>query len=163
MHYFSYGSNMSLKRLRERVPSVKFVVVATLTKHELRFHKIGKDGSAKCDAAETGDIEHSIIGVVYDICESEKPVLDQKEGLGYGYEEKIVSVRTADGKYLDVFTYYATNIDPLRKPFHWYKEHVIRGIEENVFPEHYIQTIADVESVDDPNTERHAEEMAIYG
>ncbi len=154
---------MSLKRLRERVPSAKFIVVATLSKHALRFHKIGKDGSAKCDAAETGNVEHSIIGVVYKIYQSEKPVLDQKEGLGYGYEEKVVSVTAFDGTSLKALTYYATNIDPLRKPFHWYKAHVIKGMEENGFPQHYTEAVAAIESIDDPDRERHYKEMSIYG
>jgi hypothetical protein len=61
---------MSLKRLRRRVPSAKFIAVATLPKHTLRFHKIGMDGSAKCDAAETDDAGNFIIGVLYDICET---------------------------------------------------------------------------------------------
>ncbi len=28
MHYFAYGSNMSINRLRQRVPSAKFVTIA---------------------------------------------------------------------------------------------------------------------------------------
>ena len=66
MHYFSYGSNMSIKRLLVRVPSAKKVDVGILERHELKFHKISKnDGTAKCDACKTGNQEHRIYGVVF--------------------------------------------------------------------------------------------------
>ena len=121
MFYFSYGSNMSINRLRERVSSAKFLAVAILSEHELKFHKISKkDGSGKCDALETKNPDHSVLGVVFDIAESEKLVLDQKEGLGHGYEEKFVTVTSPEGESINVTTYYATNIDSNLKPYHWY-------------------------------------------
>jgi hypothetical protein len=56
--YFAYGSNMLTKRLRNRAPSAKFSAVTTLTKHCLKFHKIGTDKkgnrSGKCNAYLTG-------------------------------------------------------------------------------------------------------------
>ncbi len=89
MHYFSYGSNMSIKRFMGRVPSAKKVGMGMLDRHELRFHKIGrKDGSGKCDVVETGLHEHIVYGVVFHISTHEKPVLDRVEGLHFGYEEK---------------------------------------------------------------------------
>ncbi len=51
---FSYGSNMSQRRLKARVPSARFIAVAELPAHRLRFHKSAGDGSAKCNAEETG-------------------------------------------------------------------------------------------------------------
>jgi len=161
MLYFAYGSNMSTQRLRARVPSARFVTVAELSRHDLKFHKIGQDGSAKCDAAETGDPEHVVIGVVFEISRSEKSVLDLKEGLGRGYEEKVVAI-SVDDKSMQAVMYYATRIDPLLKPFHWYKEHVLQGAGENGFPEQYIQMIADIESVVDFDFGRHEAEMEIY-
>ena len=37
--YFAYGSNMSLVRLRERVPSAERLGVFILAEYQLRFHK----------------------------------------------------------------------------------------------------------------------------
>lgn len=162
MLYFSYGSNMSSKRLKDRVPSASFVTIATLYKHDLRFHKKSKDGSGKCDAHETGNNEHSVIGVVFDISESEKPELDRKEGLGYGYAEKIVELTVHSGKVVEASTYYATNIDPELNPYHWYKHHVVTGAKENGLPEGYVERIGYIKSVSDPKPERHESEMAIY-
>lgn len=163
MLYFSYGSNMSRKRLIDRVPSATFIAVATLKNHELKFHKVSKkDGSGKCDALETANPNDKIIGVVYEISESEKPELDRKEGLRYGYEEKIIEVISIEGELMNAITYYATNCDLSLKPYHWYKEHVIRGARENGLPEIYIQSILNIESIADPKPDRHEEEMQIY-
>jgi len=162
MLYFSYGSNMSSRRLRDRVPSADFMIVATLHGHELRCHKVSRDGSGKCDAYETGDSNHCVIGVVFDINASEKQLLDLKEGLGSGYEEKIVSLVAADGSVIEATTYYATSIDSLLKPYYWYKHHVLIGAAEHGLPQDYIEVFAQVESVADPESERHAKEMALY-
>jgi len=68
MHYFSYGSNMSIKRLLSRVPSAKKIAIGKLEMHQLTFHKkSSNDRSAKCDANETANPEHYIHGVLFDI------------------------------------------------------------------------------------------------
>mgnify|MGYP002267065895 CR=1 FL=1 len=138
MYYFSYGSNMSVLRLRSRVPAASVVGVGKITSHRLMFHKVCKVGSGKCDAYHTNEPDHYIIGVLFIIDPSEKPILDKAEGLGFGYEEKMVSVEIGDGRIISALTYYATNIDSSVKPFHWYKEHVLRGARENGLPNWYI-------------------------
>jgi len=154
---------MSIKRLLDRVPSAKKVDIGIIEKHQLKFHKVSKkDGSAKCDARETGNPEHLLYGVVFHISEEEKPALDKKEGLGYGYEQKDVQIILKNGPALEAFTYYATNIDPDLKPLDWYKEHVIRGARENELPIEYIRTIEAVDFVEDSDVERHDEELSIY-
>ena len=81
MLYFSYGSNMSSKRLRMRAPSATFVAVAELSAHILRFHKKSdRDGSAKCDAYHTGDDAHRLFGVVFRVDAAHLPLLDKAEG-----------------------------------------------------------------------------------
>ncbi|GAB4354045.1 MAG: gamma-glutamylcyclotransferase family protein [Methylohalobius sp. ZOD2] len=162
MLYFSYGSNMSSKRLKARVPSANFVTIATLDRHDLRFHKKGKDGSSKCDAHETGNEAHAVMGVVFDIFETEKPYLDSVEGLGHSYEEKTIEVATPSGETLEAFTYYAVSIDSTLFPYHWYKHHVLTGAREYGLPESYIARIGLVESISDPQPDRHEREMAIY-
>ena len=163
MYYFSYGSNMSIRRLLERISSAKKLGTATLHGHELKFHKISEtDNTAKCDAFETSDPDHKVIGVVFEIHSNEKPVLDKFEGLGHGYEEKYVHVEMEEGNLIEVFTYYAIKIDTALKPFHWYKEHVLIGAQENGLPETYIRKIESVESIDDHDEERHEMELIIY-
>lgn len=159
---FCYGSNMSQRRLQARVPSARLVAVAELPAHRLRFHKSASDGSAKCDAEETGNPEDRVIGVVYEVADAEKPDLDRHEALGFGYDEKQVELRTGGGN-LHAWMYYATRINNSLKPFHWYKDHVLIGARENGLPADYIARIEAVESIDDPKPERHALELSIYG
>ncbi|MDP2816635.1 MAG: gamma-glutamylcyclotransferase family protein [Rectinemataceae bacterium] len=162
MFCFSYGSNMSLARLRERVPSAKFVAVASLAGHRLKFHKVSSDGSGKCDAASTGNPRDCVLGVVFEISDSEKPALDQKEGLGSGYDEKDVKVVTAEEKTLRSKMYFATEVDSSLKPYHWYKEHVLVGARDNHLPAEYVKQIEAVDTNDDPDRERCERELAIY-
>ena len=162
--YFSYGSNMSVKRLRTRTPSAEKVGVGTLRGHTLRFHKLSRvDGSAKCDVKETGRPDDIIYGVLYLIDVAQKPVLDQKEGLGSGYEQKQVWVEMQEGVPVQAFTYYATLIDASLKPFDWYKTHVLIGAREHDLPAEYIRQIEAIPSIEDADVERHKSELAIYG
>lgn len=162
MIYFSYGSNMSARRLGLRISEVEKIGIATLCGHDLRFHKVSKkDGTGKCDIFKTNDPNHFVMGVLYEINPSEKSKLDKYEGLGYGYDEKRINLEI-DGKPISAFTYYATNIDPSLIPLNWYKEHVIRGARENGLPEEYVLKILAVESIEDQDVERRAQELAIY-
>ena len=162
MLYFSYGSNMSSRRLQARTPSARFVTVASLSHHDLRFHKRSRDGSSKCDAFETGDASHTIIGVVFEIIEQEKPILDRFEGLGHGYEKKVVSIQANAGTTLEAYTYYANDIADSILPYGWYHHHVLTGAKEHGLPTDYINRIESIMTMEDPDSERHAREMAIY-
>ncbi|MCK5785105.1 MAG: gamma-glutamylcyclotransferase [Candidatus Sabulitectum sp.] len=161
MLYFSFGSNMSEKRLLQRIRASK-IGVAMLSDHKLCFHKLSKtDGSAKCDIKETGHPDDFVLGVLYDITESQKPILDIIEGLGSGYDIKNVSVKIDDRSY-EAFTYYATSIDSSLMPYHWYKQHVIEGAIENGMPEEYIGSIKAVKSITDTDSKRRDRELSIY-
>ena len=163
MYYFSYGSNMSIRRLLARVSSATKIDTGILERHELKFHKASiKDGSAKCDASNTGNHEHFIYGVLFDIAEHDKPVLDRYEGLGHGYEKKEVIIKLSTGSVVEAYTYYAINIDHSLKPLCWYKEHVLRGAYENEFPESYIRVIEEIEHLEDTDIARRDRELSIY-
>jgi gamma-glutamylcyclotransferase (GGCT)/AIG2-like uncharacterized protein YtfP len=162
MLYFSYGSNMSSRRLLSRVSSAEFVTTATLAGHALYFHKKGRDGSAKCDAFETKFEKDAVHGVIYEITESHKAVLDRIEGLGQGYWEKTVELVSPSGQMLVAYTYYATRIDRTFKPYHWYKHHVLAGALEYDLPAAYVDKLRKLESIEDYDPLRHAIEMAIY-
>lgn len=162
MHYFAYGSNLSVARLQQRVPSCRLITTGLLRCHCLVFHKIGRDGSAKCDAYYTGKQQDYTFGAVYKIDPSHKSRLDQAEGLGNGYETKHVTVQTETGAEISSFLYSATAIDPTIKPFHWYKEHVLRGMCEHDFPPHYLAGAEAVESIIDNDIARTERELQIY-
>ncbi len=162
MLYFAYGSNMSERRMKERAPSAGKIGIGILYGHKLEFHKRGKDGSAKCDAYFTNNPNDCIWGVLYEINSSEKTILDQKEGLGRGYNEKEIEVALSDGKKVEASTYYATDIDASLLPYTWYKRHVVVGAVENDFPSSYIRRLERFQSIPDPDKDREEKEMAIY-
>jgi hypothetical protein len=164
MNYFAYGSNMSLARLSARIPSVRKLGVGAVSGYRLMFHKAGeRDGSAKCDAFFTGDPSHEVMGVVYEMDAGEKDRLDAIEGVGFGYENRLVEVRMSEGVVVTAWLYCATIIDSSMKPFDWYLEHVVRGAQENSLPPDYIGGILAVEAVSDPDTERASRERSIHG
>ena len=160
--YFSYGSNMSSKRLQHRVSNIRLVDVGRLEQHKLEFHKKSKDGSSKCDAAYVGSFKQFICGAVYELTVSQLRILDKFEGLGNGYEQKTVEIIIPHLGILKAITYYATDIDNSLQPYLWYKEHVIRGAKEHNLPSDYIESIKRISAIPDTNRLRHQEEMMIY-
>lgn len=162
LHYFAYGSNMSPRRLRARIPGARVEGTYTLSGHELRIHKVGRDGSAKADAWFTGNPYHFIHGVLYTIDECEKVYLDRAEGLGNGYEEKSVVLYGQDGLPVKGFLYYATSIDSNLLPFDWYLEHIVRGAEFARLPGSYIGKLQSITTLADPDYIRRLRERALY-
>lgn len=165
LYYFAYGSNMSTKRMLQRIPQAFRLTTAVLRGHTLLFHKRGRDGSAKCDAFYTKDRANKIYGVIYQIRQEHLPILNAFEGLGKGYEIAKALVELPHGSNkgdMEVFFYRATDIDPKLKPFKWYKVHVLRGALENKFSTDYCEKIKRVPAILDSNRERMAKELSIY-
>ena len=162
MKYFAYGSNMSLLRLQERVPSAIRLEIVTLKNHKLRFHMSGVDGSGKCDSFQTNNSKDQVVGALFEINENEKEVLDRAESLGSGYDEKLVFVQNEAGEVFEALTYYAIKIDVSLKPFSWYLNHVIIGAKETKVPADYFAVIQSIECIEDLDENREAKERAMY-
>lgn len=162
--YFAYGSNMSVARLKQRVPSARSLGAADLKGHRLAFHKRGRlDRSGKCDAAHTGRPEDCVCGVLYSIAAAELAALDRIEGRGAGYERHTVSVVSTSGERYEAETYIATEVDSSLRPLDWYKEHVLRGARAAGLRADYIAFIEAVAADVDADAGRRERELAIYG
>ena len=144
--YFAYGSNLSSERLRARAPSARARGRGRLPGHALRWHKIGRDCSGKCDIVPTS-APSVVWGVLYDVAWAEKPALDAAEGLGAGYFEKEVRIVTDDGA-CRALTYHANpdRTNPTLRPFDWYKDYVVRGAREHGLPADYLRELEVVET-----------------
>jgi len=154
---------MSEKRLQCRGINITTVGSAKLLSHKLIFHKVSIDGSGKCDIYYTNNNLDITYGVVFQIHEKDKNLLDSIEGKGSGYEEKNITVYLINSeKPLEVFTYYATNIDDSLIPYCWYKKHVLLGAENNHLPEDYIEYIKNIPCNKDPDNNREVKELSIY-
>lgn len=162
IHYFAYGSNLATRRLLQRVPQAQLLEVAILRQHRLCFHKNDKGQSGKCDIKWTEDHNDIVYGVVYLISQDDRKTLDYYEGHGFGYLSKTIEATTLNGDRFEALTYYAIDIDIVQQPYHWYKEHVLRGAREHKFPADYIAMIEAQESIDDVDELRVHRELAIY-
>lgn len=156
MRYAAYGSNLHPLRLRQRVPSADLRGAVVTPEWRLQFHKRGRDGSAKCNIVSADD---SVLFAIFDMDENEKGLLDNAEGLNLGYEQISLSVP----QYGDCFAYVASpsHIEANLRPYSWYKELVLAGLEYHRAPHDYLEAVRAVGHVTDNNRERHALNMAI--
>jgi cation transport regulator ChaC len=162
--YFAYGSNLCTGRLRRRVPSATKIGAARLDGYKLCFHKVSRDGSGKADASKTGIPDDHVWGVVFELDDSQKQILDEAEGLNEGYAEGTVKVVGEDGSIQQVRAYFAesTSIDPSLRPYSWYHRYVLEGARQHELPAEYIRAcIENVISIPDPKPERDAKRRAI--
>ena len=162
MLYFAYGSNLHPARMSDRTPSAELIATGLILGRQLVFHKVGRDGSAKCNAPESDDLQASVFGAVYRLDAQDVPKLDKFEALGAGYERELLSVSTQVG-HLEAFAYIAQPqfIDPVLKPFHWYKHLVIAGAKLHQFPDRYIAAISAVGSTSDPQSGRAEKNLRV--
>ncbi|MDH3767197.1 MAG: gamma-glutamylcyclotransferase [Gammaproteobacteria bacterium] len=157
MRYLAYGSNLHPARLRARSPSARLLGKAVVAGHALRFHKRSIiDGSGKCSIAKADD---SIHVAVYELSNSDGVLLDEAEGLGIGYRHQTIAV----AEFGECITYVATetHVDDSLRPYTWYKELVLLGCASLQFPQDYIDSIETVASQEDPDRQRHEENMQI--
>ena len=78
LYNFSFGSNMSSNRLLARLPNVKRVGTAVLKGYELTFDMLFKDGSGKCSICPSDKEDALVYGVIYELNEEEKAILELK-------------------------------------------------------------------------------------
>lgn len=162
MLYFAYGSNMSTPRLRHRCPTAQPQGVAMLRGHRLRFHKLGVDGSAKCDAWYTGGPEDIVYGVLFDLGREDRGRLDEIEG--FRYEVVRGQVECLRPRRLQPCFFYRARLEYVvdgLKPFAWYRRHVLAGAIEHELPADYISAIAAVAAMPDPDGKRSEHEHRI--
>jgi gamma-glutamylcyclotransferase len=157
---FAYGSNMLTRRLRERCPSARALGTAELLGYELKWHKRSRDESGKCDVVSTNDANDVVHGVLYEIPMNEKAALDKAEGLGHGYEAKMVDV-AFNGALSKETVYYATDMDPSLKPYTWYQALVVAGAREHGLPASYVDGLAACGAVEDRDRARHDRNMEL--
>jgi hypothetical protein len=142
-------------RLQRRVPSSRFLEVARLTGHQLKFHKRHADGSGKCNIVFTGDDNDQVIGILYHILADEKYLLDKAEGVGKGYN--ITELELMGDRDSHIAFAYAADplyIDDDLHPYPWYRALVVSGARMHGLPESYIRQLETHATVDDPDQER---------
>ena len=85
--------------------------------------------------------------------------MDRAEGLNYGYEEKSFKIEG----FGQCFCYVASesHIQENLRPYSWYKELVIVGLEHHQASPEYLERVRSIDHITDNDRERHNENMAI--
>lgn len=137
MLYFAYGSNMERVQMKRLCPKARFVAAAILPDHELVF-----SGSSRMWGGGIANIRDvpgkKVEGVVWEISEAERKVLDEYEGYPELYVTKEVQVRTTSGKALTAYAYVMANPSREMPPSKPYKRLLISGAEEHGLSEGYV-------------------------
>jgi hypothetical protein len=162
LYYFAYGSNLHPARLRLRAPRARPFRRARLRGHRLRFHKLGRDGSAKCDAWPSGSREDLVLGMVYCMARRDLRALDRAEDLDRGYERVRLMVDIG-GRQRAVFTYRAlpAAVTEGLSPFDWYRQYVVRGARHHGLPGSYIGSLEREAVLVDPDERRRRRNLSI--
>lgn len=143
MKIFCYGSNMSTKRITERCSSSRFITRAYVTGLKLALNKKGKDGSGKANLVTACD-KSIVWGVIFDISEDQKPLLDKAEGLGKGYDMFQLGAISDTGGKIQCQCYIAKDpkfLDNNLRPLDWYGEFCLSGAKEHRLPQEWILTL----------------------
>lgn len=156
MRYLAYGSNLHPVRIGMRVETARLLGKAFVEGWSMKFHKRGKDGSAKCNIVAGGTGIHA---AVYSLDEADRVVLDRIEGLGFGYEAGTIDVPRFGACH--VYLGDPAYLDDALVPFDWYKALVLLGARYHRFPDDYVDAIASVPAEADPDEVRRAENRLI--
>ncbi|MGO2292329.1 MAG: gamma-glutamylcyclotransferase family protein [Pseudoalteromonas sp.] len=160
LYNFSFGSNMSSNRLLARLPQAKRVGTALLKGYELTFDMVSHDGSGKCSVKKSDNHDALVYGVVYELSDDEKAILDTIEGPNYDCVD--VQVELLDGQELAVHCYIANTLDSNLLPYDWYIEHVYRGSLEAGVPSGYSEAIKARPMRQDSDKKRADIEFAVH-
>ncbi|BCR06141.1 gamma-glutamylcyclotransferase [Desulfuromonas versatilis] len=150
MHYLAYGSNLHPLRLQRRIGDCRLLGTVELARWDLRFHKRGQDGSGKCNLLFTGAPGDKACCALYRIAPEMKKTLDFFEGLGKGYETGTFHLEFK-GQPIEAFTYLAMDgyVNASLRPFDWYLELVLLGMEYCAFQSDYTERFAGIETIAD--------------
>jgi gamma-glutamylcyclotransferase len=153
MFYFAYGSNLSWKQIKERVPSVSFYGRAKLENHRLDFTR--KSKNRNCGVADiVEDNNHDVWGTIYRFDERGLGNLDRCEGYfpgrinnAYKRIEKMVLLESKLEKPMTVYTYEVVN-KKLGKYLtnELYKNLILEGAKSWQLPEEYIEFLEKIKT-----------------
>ncbi len=128
--YFAYGSNLNLRRLKERIGEWRERKRALLEGYRLSF----REGVADIEEDKKG----KVYGALYLISEEQLKKLDDYEGKKY---TKIkVKAKTEDGEVL-ALTYYMKEKKKFRRPNPLYLNIVLEGLMEQGYSDEVINQV----------------------
>ncbi len=150
LHYFAYGSNMSLAQMRERCPESVAIGKGWLSDHALVFPRYStrRQSGAASIAPRPGA---TVWGVIYATTEADLARLDVFEGFRAdrvaaenNYNRAMILVARQNMEPLACVTYIARPEADHFPPSHDYLQTILTGAIENRLPEPYVQALRQV-------------------
>lgn len=149
---------MNWPEMHQRCPSAKFVCIASLADHHLKFTRRSKNRG--CGVADAVYEEGATVwGVVYEILDTEIGILDKCEGFNpgrelnaYVREERHVCRDGDKEKPLLVSVYFVNNKENCHLPDEKYKRLIVEGAEYWHLPTEYIEQLCRIKVVAQPMT-----------
>jgi gamma-glutamylcyclotransferase len=151
LHYFAYGSNMSLAQMRTRCPESAAIGTGWLADHALVFPRYStrRQSGAASIAPRPGA---AVWGVIYETTEADLSRLDVFEGFRAdrpaaenNYNRAMVLVARQNREPLACVTYIARPEAEHVPPSLDYLQTILSGAVENGLPEPYVQALQSVE------------------
>ena len=123
--YFAYGHNTDTKEFKKRIPSARYVGIASLPDYKLSLHRWAGIEKSK------GSV---VTGVVWHFPREFISDLDWYEGLGNEYTKKKHKVFGENGETINVFA-YEQQIKPAEPPTAQYIGWLRKGYKEHGIPQ----------------------------
>ena len=139
-HYFAYGSNMSARRIRQRLGWAPSRMSVRLKNYLLAFNKQSSDGGkANIKVSPGNEVE----GILYFVKESELLTLDGYEGVAEKqYKRQEFEVIDLSGRKMPAIAYVALNTGPESRPTVEYLNYLLEG--EHLLSPKYVSKLEDI-------------------
>jgi hypothetical protein len=128
-HYFAYGSNMNVERVRSRRMPFLSVTGGRLTAYELLFDKAGREHDGRAHANIAPRAGSVVEGVLYELSDpADIQVMDRFENTPINYSRDVIRVDAASAV-IPAWTYFANPAvrKPGLHPERAYLEHLLAG------------------------------------
>ena len=127
LNYFAFGSNMSAKRMHERLGWSPSRSGAILNNYEMVFNKLSNDGGKANIMYSPGDL---VEGILYSVNEEDLLILDKYEGVAAKqYKRYDIEVRNHNKNSIAAVTYKAINTGKVYSPTEEYLNYILEGKE----------------------------------
>jgi len=140
--YFAYGSNLDLKRIKQRMGKIPPFQRARLPGYRLAFNKRASGGGVYANIVR--EAREEVWGVIYQCTHQEIEVLDRYEGVAGGhYRQVCVDVELENSEVVGAITYVAGDafVCPEGRPSQEYLRHIVDGARKHGLPEQYVKSI----------------------
>ena len=127
LNYFAFGSNMSAKRMHERLGWSPSRSGAILPDYEMVFNKHSNDGGKANIMYSQGDL---VEGILYSVNEEDLLILDKYEGVAAKqYKRYDIEVQNDIKNSIAAVAYKALNIGKICAPTEEYLNYILDGKE----------------------------------